>query len=405
MLRTINKTKITNEKIKLENGIVLTKRPRSSYWQYYFTLDKKSFRKSTGTGDLNIAKTIAQQDYYEFLTLFKNGQPVKGLSFKELCKQYHKSLEGQNKLKFHKETLQRHFAPYFDKFTDINKIRKSDLHDYVLWRKEKYRENNGHEPLPQTLNKEVAPFNQMMRLAFKNEWLAKELYLDRESEKDTHNRRPHFKDDEYSQLIRESKRHLDEMKNTIIAKGKDPIANNHYCNAALLRDIILILAHTGMRVGELKTVRWCDIDMKNGIIKLNKAGKVKSSRDVIARPQAIASFKKIKQRRLDYVQKHGGQFSEKEPIQCLPNGTLIHSFKKGFSALLDKCGFKYEEEETRHTFTSLRHTYATYRLKTKTKDNTYVPMDKLAIQMGTSSKMIRRHYGHDNVHDYKEMFR
>jgi hypothetical protein len=49
--------------------------------------------------------------------------------------------------------------------------------------------------------------------------------------------------------------------------------------------------------------------------------------------------------------------------------------------------------------TSLRHTYATRALTRKSshKISTHV----LALQMGTSERMIRAHYGHDSIEDYR----
>jgi hypothetical protein len=50
--------------------------------------------------------------------------------------------------------------------------------------------------------------------------------------------------------------------------------------------------------------------------------------------------------------------------------------------------------------TSLRHTYATFRLTTKIGKR--ATMRALAQQMGTSDRMIQKHYGHDQIEDYRD---
>lgn len=90
----------------------------------------------------------------------------------------------------------------------------------------------------------------------------------------------------------------------------------------------------------------------------------------------------------------------REKVQSLPNGTHIASFKTAFRSLLKDCGFKYETVKDRHSLTSLRHTYATYRLRGI--HGRKASMRALAKQMGTSQRMIEQHYGHDVVEDYKD---
>jgi len=88
----------------------------------------------------------------------------------------------------------------------------------------------------------------------------------------------------------------------------------------------------------------------------------------------------------------------------LADGTVVVSLKKGFNELLSACGFTYESIIEKHALTSLRHTYATFRLTTRSGNRASVraSVRALAKQMGTSEKMIERHYGHDVVEDYRK---
>ena len=154
-----------------------------------------------------------------------------------------------------------------------------------------------------------------------------------------------------------------------------------------------------MRVDEIKTVTWRDIDLENKTIKLWTAGKKDSSRLVIIRWEyGIKALKRIKERRLEYLKKENRQFNEKEHIQSIPNGEKVSSLTKGFNSLLKECGFQYANIEEKHSLTSLRHSYATNKLTSRYGRK--ASSKALAKQMGTSVKMIEKHYGHDVAEDY-----
>ena len=114
----------------------------------------------------------------------------------------------------------------------------------------------------------------------------------------------------------------------------------------------------------------------------------------------VLALRRIEARRLAYLEEHGLQWNTNGSIVALANGRRVHSLKKGFNELLEACGFVYEKIEDKHALTSLRHTYATFRLTTKTGKRATVRA--LAKQMGTSELMIERHYGHDVVEDYRD---
>ena len=51
-----------------------------------------------------------------------------------------------------------------------------------------------------------------------------------------------------------------------------------------------------------------------------------------------------------------------EAIFCHKDGSPIHSFKKGFNALIKEAGVEFDSNGQRRVIYSLRHTYATFRL-------------------------------------------
>lgn len=242
--------------------------------------------------------------------------------------------------------------------------------------------------------------NQLLRFGADYGWAVKDVKIKHQSEAQSRARRKHFTLEEYRKLLKTSRKRAREYANSEISAKKRGMLTNKHWQRNLLHDIILLLANSGMRVDEVKTVTWRDINWDNHTILLNTAGKTKSSRLVMVRAYGMTALKRIRERRLKYLKEHNRELKERERIHCLPNGVFVNSMKKGFRELLSECAFEYETSQDRHALTSLRHTYATLRLTTiKGKRASIRGLSK---QMGTSQRMIERHYGHDVVEDYRD---
>lgn len=87
----------------------------------------------------------------------------------------------------------------------------------------------------------------------------------------------------------------------------------------------------------------------------------------------------------------------------MADGTHVRQMRSSWENLLREAGFVYAKGETPHVITSLRHTYATASLTRRggPRPSTHV----LALQMGTSVRMITRHYAHDTVEEHREILR
>src|SRR5690606_33999811 len=109
------------------------------------------------------------------------------------------------------------------------------------------------------------------------------------------------------------------------AKERGRLTNTSW-QRNLLHDIILIMANTGIRVDEITKVTWRDVDWKNESITLRSAGKTKSSRTLLVRKTGMHALKRIYDRRLAYLKKHGKELlNDKEHIQSLENGIFVKS--------------------------------------------------------------------------------
>ena len=173
-----------------------------------------------------------------------------------------------------------------------------------------------------------------------------------------------------------------------IAKASHPSVKR---DRVLLWNYVLILANTGIRVGEARELQWRDIRIINQpaqeqlIFAFRVSGKT-GMREVVARTGEIKNYlERIRELREAEL---GKTPTLDSPIFCHPDGSKIGSFKKSFSSLIKYCDVEYDRDGNRRTLYSLRHTYATFRLYEGVNHYT------LAQNMGTSVEMIERFYGH-----------
>lgn len=213
------------------------------------------------------------------------------------------------------------------------------------------------------------------------------------------NRRPHFSDSDWQRLIAA----IPEFARAEgMATGRD---------RQMLVNWIMVLYHTGLRMGEARALRWQDIrsieDHANpGVINVavNVAGKTGPRTAVASSGEVRCYFAAILAiRRGDLHLPSADIYLHNDVpasslVFCHPNGKPIGSFKKSFLALLKFACVTHSPEGQIRTPYSLRHTYATERL------NAGVQEYHLAQNMGTSVAMLEQHYGHtSNVGNVGEL--
>jgi integrase len=190
-------------------------------------------------------------------------------------------------------------------------------------------------------------------------------------------RRPHFDSSDWKKLTRHLREFV-KVKNRATLRDRKMLVN-----------YVLILANTGIRVGEARSLKWRDIRrIENGTspnIVLTVTGKTGMREVVASKAEVKDYFRAIADLRRDELGK------KPEPdslVFCHKDGSGVRTFKKSFAALTK--GAKVEKDgfgQTRTVY-SLRHTYATFRLHEGV--NHYA----LARNMGTSVAMLERFYGH-----------
>lgn len=382
--------------IEVLDGLYIKQSAQGAFYQAYSRIDGASFRKSTKCKDLEQAKLAAIEMFYDAKRRAKDGIGHNTVSFKKLAEVYLSFIQHEHKCDdYHRPTTNRHFMPFFEKFKDIRKIKAADINDYLAHRRNK----NAEAPSPQTLNRENSVLRQMLAHAVQQGWITQAPKIEHQNDRQHRRRRSHFTHKEYRLLYNTARSRIARIKD-------EPLRQYTLWQRQLLLDVIMLLANSGMRVDEMKTVTWRNVDLEERYIKLNHAGKVKTNRKVVLRTSAINALKRLRQRREAWLDANEieAKINDAEKVIMLPNGTLVSNFKKGFDALLDDCGFQYKDKHEKHALTSLRHTYATFSL-TRSDKAKRPSMRALSMQMGTSEEMIRRHYGHDEIMDYEDELR
>ena len=377
---------------RVTTGLVLKPQRDSANWQAHACVQGTVYRRTTGTSDIKIAEQRALK-WLSDLKTNPAAKPAGTVSWAQLTDRYLLTLAEGAKRDYHTDTLARHFTPIFQAHADIRQITSGLILDYLVTRRKK----TNPEPLPQTLNRENTVLRQMLKFAVTHEWIDKLPAVPFLAEALTRRRRRDFTTDEY-QLLRLTALHR--IRHLPADKSAAEQKQIRY-QRQLLYDVIQLLANSGLRVDELRSVTWRCVDWANGDIILERAGKRRSNRRLVLMRPAVRALLRLAQRRHNWQRAHlePVMLHSDEKIIALPSGRAVRQLDTGFDLLLKACGFRYTQAINKHAMTSLRHTYATRALTRKSshKISTHV----LALQMGTSERMIRAHYGHDSIEDYR----
>lgn len=382
--------------ISLKNdGIIIYQRPdiKSRNWQARIRVpDAKGYViKSLGTPDVEVAKIKAEEMWDNLRLKVKSGGSLKSPKLIELYPKFVHWLELNSKSEGRVVDIRRVFDLYFLEYfkdKDVFTFKTSDIQEFVKWRISNPKVNKATKksvkPTNSTIKKELIAVKRFFKWCKLNGHIKAELEIDTPSS--SPNRRPHFNHQEWHVITRNVREWVKDERTQ-----RDRTYMTQY---------MLVLANTGIRVGEARDLRWTDIEnqirlehgkeVEDTILWVNgKTGK----RDVVAKSADVFKyFKTIYEMRCKEVTKQSKGKVTKPPkneyVFCNQDGTPIHSFKKGFASYIKHLGLTKDEDGNSRTIYSLRHTYATFRLMNGV--DVYV----LSKNLGTSIKMIEQHYGH-----------
>jgi integrase len=184
--------------------------------------------------------------------------------------------------------------------------------------------------------------------------------------------RPAFEISEYRRLWRTMYKRINDAKDERTRRSRE-----------LLRDYVLILANSGIRIGEANSLRIRDVipfrdDKGRGNYRFIVRGKT-GERDVIPR-SAISS-------RIDKLLAKWGGEGPNSSLFAMPDGSKVVTLIDQFNAVLKQAGLQKNGFGEKYSLYSLRHFYAVMALRNG------IGVFEIARNMGTSVQMIQEYYG------------
>ncbi len=376
---------ITASKTFREGGIYLYQRSdfKKPTWLCRIKVPntKGYVTRSTGTGDEHQAFKFADDLYNQLLVKSLTGETVVGKRMGPAIDAYIRRItpDSERLSIRYKILLMERVKPQWSKkmFEDLSPAMISKLIDKLI-------ENSRDGRLsPNTIKRIYSDLKHFFQ------WSVDEGYLDRMPKFPKANgeaaRRPHFDPRDWQRLTRHLREFV-KIENTTIRRHR-----------MMLRDYVLILANTGIRVGEARILKWRDIRQVGGghdappNIVLTVTGKT-GKREVVSASADIKIYlKRIHDLRIEELKTEDNPNPKLSPdslVFCHRDGSEIGSFKKSFASLLKSANVERDTHEQARTLYSLRHTYATFRLQNGVHQFT------LAKNMGTSVAMLEQYYGH-----------
>lgn len=309
--------------------------------------------KSAGTSKLLEATGFATNLYDELYIKVKQGGSIRsGPTFQSVYDEW-------EKYELRKEITDRvswYALPYFQK-DHIENIDTARMTEFWLHRQQTYKRK---PPSPGTLKRDRTALASLFKYAKARGYIKEIPDLNPLQQSAPHTRRPTFTAKEWKQVT-------DSIESWV---SEDGVATTK--DRLLASDYFRILANTGIRVGEARSLRWGDIRRDANYLILEVTGKT-GTREVVCLKGTDAAFERVRQ-----------LTGDNDLVFSHPNGKEIGSFKRSFGVLL-----KYAKvPKNGRTIYSLRHYFATQRLMNGV--NPY----HLAKQMGTSVELLERTYGH-----------
>jgi len=366
--------------IRGDGRIVLYKREglKKPKWQVRIRVPNASGYKivSSKTSDWEEAKRFANDLYEQTYLHVLNGGQIHSKTFKQVFEEWEKSLDQlapnrQGGTWNASLARARTYALVYFGSMKIEQISSREFEAFWQWRKTNFSKK---KPTNGTLGRERNAIVSVFKYAVTRGYITSvpEMVVP----KAKHVRRPTFTLQEYRVLIRKLRSWVKE------AEGK---AN--WRDRYVFQQVFLILANSGLRVGELRGLRWADLRTAKTVDGPRMIGTVTGktgSREFVMQPSGPTYIDRLKQLRKKEL---GTDPPNYGLVVCHRNGDKILSFKKAFRNLLEYAGIPEGRDGMSRTIYSLRHFYATQRLTNET--NPFL----LARQMGTSVEMLEKFYG------------
>lgn len=381
--------------VRGDGKVILYQRPdhKVKKWQARISVEGASgyARFSTKMSNAKDAERVALDKYFELKNKVDKGGSLQGKTVKQTYDEWLEYLpvvsmdKSEDYINETTSKVKRVCVDYF-KTKPIGDITNTDaqqmMGEYL----------RGKELASSTIRGTRAALNLFFKFAVDRDYLKSVPSIPVPSLKK--NPRPEFNKDEWKKLTTYLRQWVEEPCKG--ERGLNGYDKKRHRERFYLQHYVLIMGNTGIRVGEMRNVRWVDLDkveVTGGEERLlfsvdGKTGK----RDVIANAGTERYIRRIYEYRRDELGKTDNSFDRTEFIFCHPNGKRIGTYRGSFETLLKDTKLRKDKNGNNRTLYSIRHTYATMRINE-------VPIYQLAVNMGTSVEMIEDYYSHAKVRD------
>lgn len=334
-------------------------------------------RISTKTDNLREAERFALNLYDDLAIHVRAGGALNSRSFAQVFDEWSKAQPTLGPTKqggTWESTVDRvrtYSVPYFGQMK-IDQITSKEFAEYWLWRKVNF---NRKAPSDGTLRREKTCLVPLFRYAKAKGYILELPDFAAPSVKPQ--KRPTFSPEEWRKIYRRAREWIKE------GQGKST-----WRDRFLSWQYFLVLANSGLRVGEARALRWSDlrpVGTDDGTRLVAEVYGKTGHREAVFQAVATEYVKRVYDLRRDEL---GREPQLTECVFVHPDGRPIQSMKRSFNSLLEYSGVAREKYGKSRTIYSLRHFYATQRLSEE------ISPFLLAKQMGTSVEMLEKHYGH-----------
>ena len=412
---TTRNNKYTFQQLLYDGESLIYKVKRSGdVFQFHMWIakEKKHYRKSLRTKDYDIALQKAKQLTKELMSSEMNDQLVFSITVAELIKRYlayrkndiaiatgitHKRWTGMS-------SQLKYFSRILGAETQLSSIKQDALFEYATIRQNIKKCSMG------TARNETSTFNSMIKFGYRNKLIHFEKLFFKEIviKADFVGRRDTFTEDEYDKLVR-FMRSWSNIKNCNAwyrnndfgrTERKTKLvwsAEHIHLERLMIRDYVLILANSGMRVGEaIQLTYGCVGNYERHNTDSEYEDKKKEQLlveiEVLAKTSKVRKYRKFLSRGGQYFErlKERQQHTNDEDLVFSMNGKAdIHDMRKRkyWEELMEGIGIT-NWEERKLSWYSLRHFFITQRVQSG------VDVVSISQMCGTSVKHITDTYLH-----------
>jgi integrase len=388
--RSSGETKTFKDQHEILGGeaVVYRTAQNGDFWQFrcWIRDEKKYYRVSLKTRDLSTATELAKKYYFDIQHQIRSNVKIFGLTWRELVEMY--LVEQEQRVQTDRITRGRyttiksqlvHFLAFVGAEIKTAEISRSKFLEYAQWRR---IESSGVKDV--TLRNEHATIGALIKFAHRKGYIAFDSaeFEEIRIRGDAIGKRETFTLDEYTKLYSTMRRWVAEK-----------VSEKEASKRKIIREFILISAQSFARFGELRQLRWKNVqvfdhkDVESDITKehrlanitiLGFTSKVRTTRTITCRGGQY----------FDRLRKISKFTSADDFVFCdQDTGNMIHKkdYYELWHDLITKAGL---QDERNLTYYALRHFGITMRLYAG------VGYEDLSDLAGTSFSNLKNHYSH-----------